>query len=408
MSIEILERKNEGAVVRLNGSTVQVTKIKNGAYRQFLLRWKVGRKSMRRVFAKRPIALEEARRIVGDLARAEGERTAVHSDDIIFLRECLRKAGGKSRLLEAVNLYVQKHPIGAGRKSVTDVTDEFMDWMRERQEVKKLSKAYINDLNSLTGQMRNWMGNRAMAEVTHKDMQEFISKGVWSPYTYRNFVRAWQAVEKFAKRSGYLGKDFESITTDLALPPTDRRIVPIFKPYELVHLLILAKKDEIPYLATMCFAGSRRAEFQRMTAEHLRFDEHHAVIDETIAKTAARRTLDITDQVKAWLSVAALPETGRLTCHRRVAAISRDVSRLGILGLEWKKNVLRHSFCSYHYAKYRNANETSYLAGNSPKTLQRYYRALVTSAEADEWFNITPQYVRDYASENGLSALIKW
>lgn len=408
MKITVTDTKNEGALIRFNGSKVRVSKTQNGIYKQWVIRWKIGRKTMRRVLSKRDLAIEEAQRIVADLAGALGEKTAVHPDDIVFLRECLRKAGGRSRLLSAVEQYVARNPIGSGRKTVKEVTDEFVEWMRERAPVKNLSKAYINGLSTYRNRVQQWVGRKTFSDVTHREMQELINKNQWAAYTYLNTIRFWQMVEKFAKRKGYLGKDAESITTDLAMPRIDRRSVAVFKPWELMHLLLIAKKDEIPYIATMAFAGSRRAEFQRMTTAQLKFDEHHAVIDEKIAKTAARRTLDITDQMKAWLAVAEIPEEGRLTSHRRVAALSRDKERLSAVGVEWKHNVLRHSFCTYHLAKYRNAHETSYLSGHSPRTLQKHYRGLVTTAEADEWFNITPILVRAYAEENGLSSLIKW
>jgi hypothetical protein len=48
------------------------------------------------------------------------------------------------------------------------------------------------------------------------------------------------------------------------------------------------------------------------------------------------------------------------------------------------------------------------ISGQEINTLQKHYRGLVTTAEADEWFNITPIVVRAYAEENGLASLIKW
>jgi site-specific recombinase XerD len=408
MKIEIKDTRNEGASIRFGGALVRVSKIQNGAYRQFLIRWKIGRKTMRRVFAKRDKAIEEAQRIVTDLSSALGEKTTIHPEDNLFLRECLRKAGGKSRLLEAVEQYVAKNPIGAGRKTVKDFSEEFMAHMRERKEVKNLSRHYLNGLATEANSLRSWVGDRQFSDVTHDDFQAYVSRGDWAAFTYRNLVRHWQMMEKFAKKKGYLGKDAESITTDLALPPTNRRTVPFWEPWEMMHLLMIATPKEIPYLATMAFAGSRRAEFQRMTAGHLGFDTDHAVIDASIAKTPSRRVLDKTEQVKAWLSVAEIPDVGRLITERQVAAISRNKARLAAVGLTWKNNALRHSFSTYHLAKYRDANETSYLSGHSAKTLQRYYRGLVTTAQADEWFNITPIVVRAYAEENGLSSLIKW
>jgi hypothetical protein len=40
--------------------------------------------------------------------------------------------------------------------------------------------------------------------------------------------------------------------------------------------------------------------------------------------------------------------------------------------------------------------------------LRDHYKALVTKAAAEEWFNITPDSVREYAKEKGLAELITW
>ena len=53
---------------------------------------------------------------------------------------------------------------------------------------------------------------------------------------------------------------------------------------------------------------------------------------------------------------------------------------------EWDQNALRHSFASYHYAKYKNENETASLMGNSPQMVFQHYRELVRPDAAEKIF----------------------
>ena len=57
---------------------------------------------------------------------------------------------------------------------------------------------------------------------------------------------------------------------------------------------------------------------------------------------------------------------------------------------KWKRNGLRHSFCSYRLAITQDAAKTSLEAGNSPQMIFRHYRELTTEDEAKEWFAIMP------------------
>jgi hypothetical protein len=60
-------------------------------------------------------------------------------------------------------------------------------------------------------------------------------------------------------------------------------------------------------------------------------------------------------------------------------------------GFRWKRNALRHSFCSYRLAEVKNAAQVSLEAGNSPQMIFQHYRELVTEQEAGAWFGITPE-----------------
>ena len=79
----------------------------------------------------------------------------------------------------------------------------------------------------------------------------------------------------------------------------------------------------------------------------------------------------------AFITTSPPPSTG--------PACRRDKTKF-----KWKRNGLRHSFCSYRLAITQDAAKTSLEAGNSPQMIFRHYRELTTEDEAKEWFGILP------------------
>lgn len=60
------------------------------------------------------------------------------------------------------------------------------------------------------------------------------------------------------------------------------------------------------------------------------------------------------------------------------------------LGLPWPKDVTRHSFVSYHLARFQNAAQTALEAGHREAVLFRHYRAVCTPEDAARFWDITP------------------
>jgi hypothetical protein len=54
-------------------------------------------------------------------------------------------------------------------------------------------------------------------------------------------------------------------------------------------------------------------------------------------------------------------------------------------------NGARHSFISYRCAKMRDVAKVADEVGNSPGTIKKHYREIVTSAEATKYFAIRPK-----------------
>lgn len=403
MTPTLVETKN-GAKIACGSASVRISTAKNGKYFQHVLRWTVGSRSFKRVFSDRKKAVAEGERIVRNLASSDGERTTVSTDDLVYYRECAKKLRPYS-LHQAVDFFLKFHSVKTTKSSIAEIADAHVAEINSRKN--DLSERYPESVKYETDVWKRWAGETAIQSMTAERIKELLGGSGFSKTTKRNLIRRFQAMENFAVKKGMLTREHRSLVEDISLPK-EHRAPEIFTPEELMRLFLVLDKREIAYVATMAFGGPRRAEFERMTHEHLTFDEDQARIDSSIAKTKSRRTLDLEDNLKAWLALSELRKEGKLVTKKEVARISGDKARLGKVGLSWKNNGLRHSFCSYHLARGKDAAKTSLLAGNSPDMIFAHYNAVVSTKAAEEWFNISPISVREYAEKQGLTHLITW
>jgi hypothetical protein len=117
----------------------------------------------------------------------------------------------------------------------------------------------------------------------------------------------------------------------------------------------------------------------RLDWEDIKWDRGHIEIAGKKAKTAARRLVPLTDNLKAWLAPWR-EETGPIiTISDYVGALNDTAVKAQIPG-GWRQNALRHSFISYRVAETGDVARTSLEAGNSPKMIFRHYREVVDEA----------------------------
>ena len=143
----------------------------------------------------------------------------------------------------------------------------------------------------------------------------------------------------------------------------------------------------IPLLAISAFAGIRSAELARLDWNAVDLDRRLIEIRAGQAKTASRRLVPITDNLAAWL--APLPRQGRVIKSSEYVKEATALARA--VGIEWPRNVLRHSFITYRIAKVKSADQVALEAGNSASIIFKHYRELATEDAADQWFGILPK-----------------
>lgn len=106
------------------------------------------------------------------------------------------------------------------------------------------------------------------------------------------------------------------------------------------------------------------------------------------AKSATRRVDPIPENCLAWLSprckVSGLVSPTPIDNALR-DPFERTAARAGV---EWVKNGLRHSFCSYRLAVTHDPVRVATEAGNSTSMIHKHYKALVTEAQGQKWFGL--------------------
>ena len=401
-NLKVLDSK-KGTEVRLGDSVVKINPIQTGRYTTYRLTWYVGDKRFRVSRADKDEAITLAKQKVRHLARAEGEHTKVDAARLVYLLEC-EKSVAPHQLHKACAFFRKFHVLNSKPKSFAEICDELVADLK----VKKLSKDHEQTVNSQVKTLKSWFPKESMAQITPQSLERKLRESHFAPYTQHKLVAFYRTIENFAKKRRYFTEDHQTIAEQITLMAVPKTNYPVFTPEQLMKFLIVVKPKELAYVATMAFGGGRRNECTQMTKEHFNFEEKTAHIDRVIAKKTLPRHLYIPECLFDWLKLATFPEHGPIMTERKVGEISRDVAKLKQVGLAWEDNILRHSFLSYHLAAFQNPNNTAYHGGTSIKMLSSRYVALVSKRASEEWFNITPEAVRAYAEQKGLTGLITW
>jgi integrase len=169
----------------------------------------------------------------------------------------------------------------------------------------------------------------------------------------------------------------------------------ILKPNQVAALLSAADDDTIPGLAISFFAGVRRAEIERLDWSEIDLQERTIEIKAKNSKTAQRRIIPISKNLKAWLlphdqhegSVIETPHLWRKGC---------ETARADAKIKEWPHNAGRHSFASYHLGMHGDSGTLATILGHAnPGLLHQHYKKLVTKKAAKTYWSITPAMAKN-------------
>ncbi len=285
-------------------------------------------------------------------------------------------------LLPAVEEYLRRTRGVRLGAVVPDVVTEFL----EAKAQDGVSRRYLDQLRSDMNRFAAAFPGPLLHVKSEQIDQWLRSLGV-APRTRNGILTSLRTFFTFAKSRSYLPKSETTEADSLAKAKVGDTDAEIFTPSQMRLLMDAAPLGLIPYLAIAAFAGLRPAEIGRLHWSAINLERKIIEVRAGQAKTASRRIVPISENLAAWLAphVSTGPVLARAEIYRDVTALCTK------LGIEWPRNVLRHSFISYRLPIVKSAEQVALEAGNSPTIIFKHYRELATEDDAERWFKIGPQ-----------------
>ena len=169
---------------------------------------------------------------------------------------------------------------------------------------------------------------------------------------------------------------------------------PVIFPVETVKTLfakaVLTRPEMIPALTVLFFAGLRPFEMMKLKGDKINLADGHITIDAVTSKTRTARTVDLSDNAKAW--IRQYPPAAQIVPSENAWRTWRETLMDDCKLTEWPVDVARHGFASAHYVLHQNASKTAAQLGHfdSLDMFTRHYKSLMTSKDASAYFEIKP------------------
>lgn len=268
-------------------------------------------------------------------------------------------------------------------------------FIKEKQ-AQNLRPRTLQDYRSRVGALVKASGSKRVDEITTDDIRTLVYREGVSAVSRNGDRRVLYTFFDWCALHGHCPNN---PVTRLAPARTERKTPVVLSLPEvecLLHAASVYKNGAIlPYLALALFGGFRPNELAELTVVDL--SGKAVTVDSCIAKLRQRRVVEDLDTALRWL----LPFQGRLICPPNFRRDFDAVKRLaGFKGShfqkgdekrkDWVPDVLRHTALSFHFAKFKDEKRTAAWAGNSPDTLHRNYKGLVTTEDAEAFWCLSP------------------
>jgi integrase len=289
---------------------------------------------------------------------------------------------------DALNFYLPHLKASKRTCSAAQLVEELL----EVKEADGASERYLSDLRSRLTQFSDSFDGKPVAEITSTQIDEWLRSRSdketgkrLAPVTRNNFRRVLIVAFNFARERGYcIGNPAEKTARAKIVEGT----IGILTVDQTARLLENAAAELVPYVAIGAFAGLRRAELERLDWQEVDLQSNLIEVTAVKAKSARRRFVRIQPNLARWLQPYA-QLSGNVTppSYRELLDSAREAAAIE----QWPQNALRHSFASYHLAKFNDAAALALELGHTSAHLVfQHYRQLVRPKQAERYWNIAP------------------
>ncbi len=291
-------------------------------------------------------------------------------------------------------------------ETLSGIVRKFIDLSPRKIPIKEAFEAYKNQLKELNGgilpkiRITPFFDDFESWGKAHRNkILDWLNKR-GAPKTIKEYTSELKRFYNFCVRCEYIAESpFDNISY-LDLPKVKRKKPDVWTVDDVKLFFDFLEEcypNRASWFAIACFAGIRRAEINRLTPECFDLENKRITLPFDIVKTGDSWLMDnLPDNLWAWLSKYGIksPKLYSNFFDDLLENFSKYYSeKTGGKTFEWKHNICRHSFCTYHLSLYREPQKTSMLLKHrSPQTMwQHYIAGLVSKEIANKYFSILPK-----------------
>lgn len=362
---------------------ISVTRILMRGEKTWQVRWRDKENKRRRKFFSSEAAAEaEAAKLRGQFVSAEKDFRTLPSGDRETMLYAWREAERRGIDLLALLAGTADTPALAGSPALMDVHKE----MDEAKRKAGKKDRYLKSLAQIVTKFAKGRERMPINKITLEDIEKFLdSKNIRSRSTLRARLAS---LFKFAVRRGYR----PDCPTDRLEPITMPNQTPqtmTFTEMEKALAWLTLNPRSLAWFALSAFAGLRPEEAEKTTWKDINFAEGWIRVEAQTSKVGQRRVVYPLPTAIAWLQQAK--ELGaELPLGRKARKLDRIALRAELNWPVWKQDVTRHTAASNWLAVSRSSADVAESLGHSEKILKKHYKALITKAEAEKFWNLIP------------------
>jgi len=292
--------------------------------------------------------------------------------------------GGSGRLLEAVDFFLKHNPHAVNGVEIETV---FTEYVNTKDRANRRERT-VKDIEHKLKRFVDIDSSRPIHSVTTGDIEAWMNKQKYRGASWNAYRRAFVGLFNHAIARNHTASNPAQKIPIVALDAP----VPGIHTADDVRAVLNAAKlkhpELLPYFALGYFAGLRPArELGLLDWKDIDLKERLIRVSAHSAKTREQRFVKISDNLLAWLTPHHQKQ-GQVYSSRRYF---REI--IEAAGVQWPRDVMRHTFASFHLAKHEDAAKTAHEMGHADggKMLFTHYRNLVKPNEAAAFWNIEPE-----------------
>jgi integrase len=357
---------------------VAIRKVNQGGREFFEVCWFVKGKRQRKYFKSHSGAVAKWRAVRKAKGSGLAEFEALPDDDKVRLFQAWQRAVVGNYDLLAACMAFEKEDEPAKPIQFAAVRKLF----KAAKLAKGLRPDSIISYSSTFNQFGAKFDNTNLDGINAEEVATWLDGQHYSAVRFNraindlNTLRNWAAMKGFSvgKRNPFSvekrlvdQKDVSILTVEQATDYLEKAVtVPLCGPVTVLVLL----------------CGLRVSEAQQTRPQDIDLDDGIVTVRGQASKLRARRICSLQPIAIHWLGLA-LEKGGLLP----VSATNYEKAKMASLP-KIPSNSLRHSFCSYHLAHFKNIGLTAEEAGNSPEMIAKHYKELVRPKAAAKFWEM--------------------